>query len=86
MSEIIFSQRSIFHLNQLSNAVSKQTSKRFRLTSNGGVEELIKYASRLNDKYVMTHCKNFMNTLDESHRAYLFRSCPSPTPYFAEAC
>jgi len=86
MTEFIFSQRSIFHLNQLSNAVSKQTSKRFRLTSDGGVEELLQYASRLNDNYVKTHCKNFMNTLDESHRAHLFRSCQAPTPYFAEAC
>lgn len=85
MSEIIFSQRSIFHLSQLSNAVSKQTSRRFRLTDNGGVEELLHYASRLNDKYVMNHCKNFMSTLEDSHRARLVQACQSPIPLFAQA-
>lgn len=85
MSNIIFSQRSIFHLSQLSKSVSKQTSRRFRLTENDSVEELLHFASRLNDKQVMTHCKKFMNSLEESHRAHLVQACQSPIPLFAQA-
>lgn len=71
MSNIIFSQRSVFYLNQLSNAVFKQTAKRFRLTEEGGVKELVSYAAQIKDDSIRQVRREFIQTIPNEDLARL---------------
>lgn len=72
----IFSQKSIFHLNKLSNTVYKTTAMRFRLNDINGVRDLLRCASRVNDQQVAVCKANFVNSLEASERDNLLGGVP----------
>ena len=68
MAGIIFSQKSIFHLNKLSNEVYRKSSRRFRLTDQHGVKNLIRFAEGLRDVVVNQSIAQFMGSLNMAER------------------
>jgi len=71
MSNVNFSQRSVFYLNQLSNAVFKQTARRFRLTEEGSVQELIHFAAQIKDDSIRRFRNDFIQTIPNEDLARL---------------
>ncbi|GAB1258974.1 hypothetical protein NBRC116494_34760 [Aurantivibrio plasticivorans] len=71
MAGVIFSQKSIFHLNKLSNAVYRKSAKRFRLKDKDGVRDLIHFAGGLQDRSVNTFVAQFMDSLSLAERHVL---------------
>ncbi|MBX2809921.1 MAG: hypothetical protein KTR20_14960 [Cellvibrionaceae bacterium] len=71
MKHFIFSERGIYKLRLLSQAVLKKTGVRHRLSEPRSVMELLRYSSTTPDGAIFDHFCEFTQELDDKQRKYL---------------
>lgn len=71
MQQLVFTERAIFRLRQLSQTVLKKTGVRHRLSDQRSVLELLRFSCTTSDGEVFESFCGFTNELDEDQRTYL---------------
>ncbi len=71
MQELLFTQASIYHLQQLASMVKQKTGVRHRLSDPKSVINLLRYSCTAADHTVNSEYNEFIATLRDEQRDYL---------------